>query len=154
MADPKLPRGPKQSIPVQLATGRSAAEPEATEEIESREERLDSDAVEQEADLSTLDGEGLAVEAQREALRKLRGARRDERLSKREKRARRREERRAQAVYRGLLVYAAAIATVVIVVGLCEREVDFVRDGIVCLCAVCGLNLFRLRLFGKGLKGL
>ena len=96
----------------------------------------------------------FADAAQREALRKLRGARRDERLSKQEKRARRREERRAQAVYRGLLVYAAAIATVVIVVGLCEREVDFVRDGIVCLCAVCGLSLFRLRSFGTGLKGL
>lgn len=154
MADPKLPRGPKQSIPVQLASGRSTAEPEATEEIESLEERLDGDPVEQEVDLSTLDGEGLAVEAQRETLRERRAARRDGSLAKREKRARQEEERRAQVVYRRLLVYAAAIATVVIVVGLCEKEVDFVRDGIVCLCAVCGLSLFRLRSFGKGLKGL
>ena len=38
------------------------------EEIESLEEQLDGGAVEEEVDLSTLDGEGLAVEAQREAI--------------------------------------------------------------------------------------
>jgi hypothetical protein len=154
VAAPKLPRGPKQSILVRLGSGRSAAEPEANEEIESLGERLDGGAVEEEMDLSTLDGDGLTIEAQREALRERRAARWDERLSKREKRARRREERRAQTVYRRLLVYAAVVATAVIVVGLCEKEVDFVRDGIVCLCAVCGLSLLRLRSFGKGLKGL
>lgn len=151
MSDPKLPRGPKQSIPVQLGSGRSS---EASGEIESLEEQLNArGASEEEADLSILDGEGLAIEAQREELRKHRAGRRDATLANEDKRKKRREERRAQRVYRLLLVYAVAVATAVIVVGLCEGETDFVRDGMVGLCTVCGFGIYRLQPFSKRLRG-
>lgn len=113
------------------------------------EEQLDASTAEEgEADLSALGDEELLREAKREIVRRRRSNRKAARVAENQKKAKRSVDIALQVVLMGLLVFAALVATVVVIVGLSREREGLVRIGIAALCAVSGLSLYRLPKMG------
>ncbi len=124
MRDPKSPKGSQQPLPDQSGGEQDASGPG-----------------ELEADLSVLGDEEIRREGEREGLRRQRDERK---MEGEQENARRSIERWVQARLFGLLAYIAVVATVVVVVGTVEENVEIVRTGMATLCAVGGLGIYRL----------
>jgi hypothetical protein len=93
---------------------------------------------EEEADLSTLDEDALAIEAKREALRD----QRQERWVRAEEAMQRRRE---GAVEIGLPIFVAMGSMAVAICGLANHNAEIVKAGLLALCAISGATVYQLR---------
>jgi Flp pilus assembly protein TadB len=100
---------------------------------------------EQEADLSKLDDAGLETEAKRETMRDTRETRQIRRGQAEQKKTKGKVDIGEQVTLLGLLVLAGLAAVAVVIVGLVDHNADIVRAGLVALCAICGVALYRLQ---------
>ena len=146
MRDPKSPEGSQQPS-VEPEASRLPLGPGSSEEIKALEEQLESPFPrESEADLSALDDEEIRREAKREVVRGRRSRRKAEQAADERERKTHSMEKWVRIVLLGLLVHTAAVATAVVVVGVCQGNAGIARIGMAPLCAVGGLGIYRLPL--------
>jgi hypothetical protein len=142
--DPESQKGSQQP-PAQPGAAELPFDAVPSGELEALEEQMEAPAPrELEADLSTLDDEGIRREGKREVLRRRRDGRWAARVADAQDSARKSTERRLQIGVFRLLVYIAGVATVVALVGALEENVEIARAGMAALCAVAGLGIYRL----------
>jgi hypothetical protein len=142
--DPESPKGSQQPA-AQPGAAELPLEAVSPRELRALEEQMEAPVPrELEADISTLDDEGIRCEGKREVLRRRRDGRKAARVADAQDSARKLTERRLQVGVFRLLVYIAGVATVVTLIGALEENVEIVRAGVAALCAVAGLGTYRL----------